>query len=164
MATWRAEVFVNSSVGRISTEVEAATFYGAKEQIYAKHGDVQQIVNLREVRSSSSSSSGGSSGDGSGALALIGLIAAGWLFMSFTPWVLMGLGGTFGTWIGQMVAGQTIEEYNEREDGLGNKRAAFVLALALLLGGFGFVKGDEIKKDFDTQSTPTQVQQTNKVN
>lgn len=164
MATWRAEVFVNSSVGRINTEVEAATFYGAKEQIYAKHGDVQQIVNLRQVRSSSSSSSGGSSGDGSGALALIGLIAAGWLFMSFTPWVLMGLGGAFGTWIGQMVTGQTIEEYNEREDGSGNKRSAFVLALALLLGGFGFIKGDEIKKDFDTQSTPTQIQQTNKAN
>jgi len=51
MATWRAEVFVNSQVGRITTEVEAATFSGAKQQIYAKHGDVQQITNLREVRS-----------------------------------------------------------------------------------------------------------------
>jgi hypothetical protein len=30
MATWRAEVFVNSQVGRITTEVEAATFSGAK--------------------------------------------------------------------------------------------------------------------------------------
>ena len=58
MATWRAEVFVNSRVGRISTEVEAATFSGAKEQIYAKHGDVQQIVNLRQVSSGGSSSSG----------------------------------------------------------------------------------------------------------
>jgi hypothetical protein len=45
MATWKADVFVNSQVGRITTEVEAATFSGAKEQIYAKHGDVQQITN-----------------------------------------------------------------------------------------------------------------------
>jgi hypothetical protein len=56
MATWKAEVFVNSRVGRINTEVEAATFQGAKEQIYAKHGDVQQIVNLRQVSSGGSSS------------------------------------------------------------------------------------------------------------
>jgi hypothetical protein len=158
MATWRAEVFVNSRVGRINTEVEAATFSGAKEQIYAKHGDVQQIVNLREVRSSSSSS-GGSSGDGSGALALVGLVAAAWAFMSFTPWILMGLGGTFGTWIGQKVTGQSLEDYNEREDGLGNKRAAFVVALALILGGIGFVKGDEIKKGFDAPDAPAQVEQ-----
>ena len=158
MATWRAEVFVNSRVGRINTEVEAATFSGAKEQIYAKHGDVQQIVNLREVRSSSSSS-GGSSGDGSGALALVGLVASAWAFMSFTPWILMGLGGTFGTWIGQKVTGQSLEDYNEREDGLGNKRAAFVVALALILGGIGFVKGDEIKKGFDAPDAPAQVEQ-----
>ena len=53
MATWRAEVFVNSQVGRITTEVEAATASGAQQQIYAKHGNVQQIVNLRQVSSGS---------------------------------------------------------------------------------------------------------------
>ncbi len=35
MATWRAEVFINSTVCKITTEVEAATITGAKEQIYA---------------------------------------------------------------------------------------------------------------------------------
>jgi hypothetical protein len=72
MATWRAEVFVNSQVGRITTEVEAATFSGAKQQIYAKHGDVQQITNLRQV----SSSGGGSSfnsGDSEGLVWLLGI-------------------------------------------------------------------------------------------
>ena len=43
MATWKADVFVNSRVGQITTTVEAATFSGAEEQIYAKHGDVQSI-------------------------------------------------------------------------------------------------------------------------
>ena len=57
MATWRAELFVNSSVGKITTEVEAATFSGAKEQIYAKHGQVQSITNLRQVSQAGSSSS-----------------------------------------------------------------------------------------------------------
>ena len=71
MATWRAEVFVISQVGRITTEVEAATFSGAKQQIYAKHGDVQQITNLREVRSGGGSSF--SSGDCEGLVWLFGI-------------------------------------------------------------------------------------------
>lgn len=72
MATWRAEVFVNSQVGRITTEVEAATFSGAKQQIYAKHGDVQQIVNLREVHSGGGGSTA-SSGDVGGLVLLLGI-------------------------------------------------------------------------------------------
>jgi len=159
MATWRAEVFVNSRVGKINTEVEAATFSGAKEQIYAKHGDVQQIVNLRQVSSGGSSFSGGSSVDGGGAIALIGLVAAGWAFVSFTPWILMGLGGALGTWIGEKVTGQSVEDYTNRDDDSGHSQAAIVLALALILGGVGFVKGNEIKKGFDAPDSPAQVQQ-----
>ena len=160
MATWRANVFVNSSVGSITTEVEAATFYGAKEQIYAKHGKVQQITNLHQVSRNSSSSSGSDSGSIGGMVGLIGLIAAGWAFMSFTPWILMGLGGAFGTWVGEKVTGQRLEEYGERNDGLGNKRAVFVVALALILGGIGFVKGDQIKKGFDAPDAPAEVKST----
>jgi len=159
MATWKADVFVNSRVGRITTEVQASTFQGAKEQIYAKHGDVQQIVNLREVRSRDSSSSGsGVDFSGAGGIGLIGLLIVGWAFVSFTPWILMGLGGAAGAWIGEKITGQSIEEYNEREDDLGHSKAAIVLALSLLLGGIGFVKGDEIKKGFDAPDAPAQVQ------
>lgn len=154
MATWRADVFVNSRVGRIKTEVEAATFSGAKEQIYAKHGEVQQIANLYEVRSGKSSSSSDTSVGGTAAL--IGLIAAGWLFFTFTPWILMGLGGAVGTWIGEKVTGQSVEDYNQGDGD--HKKAAILLVLALILGGIGFVKGNEIKKGFDSPSTPTQVQ------
>lgn len=161
MATWKADVFVNSRVGRIATEVEAATFSGAKEQIYAKHGDVQQITNLRQVNNSSGSSS--SSFDGGGTVALLGLIAAGWAFMSFTPWILMVVGGAAGTWIGEKLTGQSVEEYSESNSDTGHTKAAIVLALALILGGVGFVKGDEIKKGFDSPSdTPAQVQSTSK--
>jgi hypothetical protein len=156
MATWKADVFVNSQVGRISTEVEASTFSGAKQQIYAKHGDVQQIANLRQVTSSSGSSGGSDIG---GSIALIGLVAVGWAFFSFTPWILMGIGGAFGTWIGQLATGQTIEEYSDRDDDSGHTKAAITLALALILGGVGFVQGDSIKKGFDAPSTPSQVEQ-----
>ena len=116
MATWKADVFVNSQVGRINTEVEAATFQGAKEQIYAKHGNVQQIVNLRQVSNRSSGSSGVDLGDSGGAIGLIGLVAVGWAFMSFTPWILMGLGGAAGAWVGEKITGQSIYDYNRRDD------------------------------------------------
>lgn len=157
MATWKADVFVNSQVGRITTEVEASTFSGAKQQIYAKHGNVQQIVNLRQVSNSNSSASSGSF-DGGGTVALIGLIAAGWAFMSFTPWILMGLGGALGTWIGQLATGQTVEEYADNDSDTGHTKAAITLALALILGGVGFVKGVDIKKGFDNPNVPTQTQ------
>jgi hypothetical protein len=82
MATWKAEVFVNSRVGRINTEVEAASFSGAKEQIYAKHGDVQQIANLRQVNSFSSSDGQNSSGGAIlvGAVLLLGVIVTYWYY------------------------------------------------------------------------------------
>jgi hypothetical protein len=82
MATWKADVFVNSQVGRITTEVEAATFSGAKEQIYAKHGDVQQITNLRQVNSNSGGSSF-SSGDSGGLLLLAGIGVILYLLVSY---------------------------------------------------------------------------------
>jgi hypothetical protein len=160
MATWKADVFVNSQVGRISTQVEAATFSGAKQQIYAKHGDVQQITNLRQVSnrsSDSSDSSGVDLGDSAGAVGLIGLVAIGWAFMSFTPWILMGLGGAAGAWIGEKITGQSVDDYTNRDDDSGHGKAAIVLALAILAGGIGFVKGDEIKKGFDAPATPEQV-------
>jgi hypothetical protein len=83
MATWRAEVFVNSQVGRITTEVEAATFSGAQQQIYAKHGNVQQITNLRQVNSGGSSFS---SGDTEGFIWLGGIAFI--LYLIVTYWYI----------------------------------------------------------------------------
>ena len=158
MATYRAKCWLGSSSGYQELEVQSSTLYGAKEQFERIYG-AEQIINLREVRGESTSGSG--VGDIGGTVGLIGLVALGWAFVSFTPWILMGLGGAAGTWIGQKVTGQSIEEYNERDDGLGNKRAAAVVALALILGGIGFVKGDEIKKGFDADSVPAEVKKSN---
>jgi hypothetical protein len=160
MATWKADVFVNSQVGRITTEVQASTFGGAQQQIYAKHGDVQQITNLRQVSNNSSSDSSGGS-DAGVTVALIGLVAVGWAFLSFTPWIMMGLGGAAGTWIGQLATGQTVEEYADSDSDTGHAKAAITLALALILGGVGFVKGIDIKKGFDAPDTPSQIKKAN---
>ena len=98
MATWKANVFVNSRVGQITTTVEAATFSGAEEQIYAKHGDVQQICNLREV-----SSGGGSllsdAGDMGGWFILGCIVFATWLIMEFW-WIIVPIAAICGLgWI-----------------------------------------------------------------
>lgn len=152
MTTWKADVFVNSQVGKISTEVEAATFSGAKEQIYAKHGDVQQIYNLRQVSSESSGFSS-SSGSGTGSIALVGLVAAGWAFITFTPWILMFGGGITSTWIIQKLLRTDLESASDSGN---NGAVALILGTAILFGGVGFVQGESIRKSFETpQEVPT---------
>ena len=99
MATWKAEVFVNSRVGRINTEVEASTFQGAKEQIYARHGEVQQIVNLRQVSSGGSSFT--SDGDVGGYLILGAILFGIWLLVEYW-WIVVPVAVIIGllAWYG----------------------------------------------------------------
>jgi len=153
MPTYRAEVFVNSNVGTITTEVESATSYGAKEQIYAKHGNVQSITNLRQVSKNSNFSSDDSiSIESIGTLIGIGFVI--WIFISFTPIILMSIGGAAGAWISEKITGQSISEYAERTDDSGHWKFLTVLAITLIFGGYGFVKGVELKKGFDSPSSP----------
>ena len=91
---WTAKVFVNSNVGEIPVEVYASTFRGAEQQIYAKHGNVQQIKNLRENSGGGGSftangifSSGGSS-DTSGYIALGVFVLCLWLIVEFW-WIVI---------------------------------------------------------------------------
>ena len=84
MATWRADVFPDSSVGEISVEVKASTFHGAERQIRTIYGDVQYIHNLREVGMFSGGSS--SSGIGWGTIAVLFGI---FLFFAYWPWFLL---------------------------------------------------------------------------
>lgn len=159
MATWRAKCWLGSSTGYQELEVQANTLGGAKQQFQRIYG-AEQIINLHEVRNNSTSSG---APDVEGTVWLIGLIGLAWAFFTFTPWILMGLGGAAGTWIGEKVTGQSIEEYNESsDDDSTHTKAAIVFVLALLLGGIGFVKGDQIKKSFDAPNTPTQTQQVKK--
>jgi hypothetical protein len=162
MATYKAEIKTVPTGSSYTVTVESGSISTAKQEIEHLYKPIY-IRNLRQVSNSNSSSSSGV-GDIGGTVGLIGLVAAGWAFVSFTPWILMGLGGALGTWIGEKVTGQSVEEYTQLDDDSGHSKAAIVLALALLLGGVGFVKGDEIKKSFDTPDAPAQVKQTSKGN
>jgi len=159
MATYKAEIKTVPTGTAYTVTVESGSMSTAKQEIEHLYDPIY-IRNLREVRGESNSSGSGV-GDIGGTAALIGLVAAGWAFVSFTPWILMGLGGAAGAWIGEKVTGQSVQEYNERDDDLGHSKAAIVLALALVLGGIGFVKGDQIKKGFDAPSVPEQVKSAN---
>ena len=104
MATSKADLFVNSKVGRITTEVEAATFSGAKEQIYAKHGNVQQITNLRQVNSNSGGSSFNSD-DVDGKMWLVGIGIV--LYLLVTYWYIA---------VPLIIIGGVLYYYGSRED------------------------------------------------
>jgi hypothetical protein len=150
MEICKAYIKTTPTGSQYTVTVEAGAGYVARQEIEKRYAPIY-IYNLRQVRESSSSSSSSSSSIG-GTVVLVGLIAAAWAFVSFTPWILMGLGGIAGTWVGEKVTGQSIEDYNDREDDRGHKRVAIVIALALFLGGLGFVKGSALKKDFDSDS------------
>lgn len=158
MATWKAEIKVTNTGSYFPVTVEAGASYVAKETIQHIYNPIT-IRNLHQVSKGSSGASEDADSSIEGTVALIGLIATAWAFFTFTPWILMGLGGTVGTWIGQIVTGQTIEEYNERDDDFSHGKALFTVALSLILGGVGFVKGAEIKAGFDNPNitTPAQV-------
>jgi len=161
MATWRAEIKVTNTGSYFPVTVEAGASYVAKETIQHIYSPIS-IRNLHQVSNRSSSNPAASEASMNATVALIGIIAVAWVFMSFTPWILMGLGGAAGAWIGGKVTGQTIEDYNDRDDDSGHGKAVILLALSLILGGVGFVQGDALKKGFDAPSdTPTQVRQKN---
>lgn len=169
MARFEAQVWV-SGEHPYQTEINAANVFQARKNIARREGVEEKCVNRvfevkEETSSSSSSSSSSGSGielDNAGAVGLVGLAVGAFVFFTFTPWILMLIGGAGGAFIAEKVTGQSIEEYNENEEGGSNTKAAIVLVLSLILGGVGFVKGTEIKKGFDAPSdTPSQVQKAN---
>lgn len=151
MATYQAEILLKNPGNYFTVTVDAGAVYEARQNIQHIYNPVS-IRNLHEVRKGSTSSSDGEGSDGT--VAFVFLCLGIWAFISFTPIILMGVSGALGTWIGEKVSRQSISEYNEREDDAGHGKAAFVFVLALIMGGFGFVKGVEIKNYFDAPTTP----------
>ena len=142
-------------------EINAANVFQARRNIARREGvsenDVQRVFLVTDDDHSSNHSSGGNIDIG-GVGAIAGLAVATWLLIEFTPWVLMFGFGAVGTWIGEKITGQSIEEYAESDDDKGHSAIAVVLAMSLILGGFGFVKGEEFKQ-FLNSDTTTEVQQ-----
>ena len=73
--------------------------------------------------SSSSSSDGGNIEGFFGLALLVGMV---WAAFTFLPWLVMGLGGMIGAWIGKQTG-----------------RTSLVILLALLAGGAGYYQGDK---------------------
>jgi len=84
---WTAKCWMGSSSGYVDIEVNASSINGAKEQLERVYG-AEQIVNLREIRSSGSGFGSGMDMDGTVAflLVVVGLI----ILVSFWPFILGG--------------------------------------------------------------------------
>lgn len=166
---WVSKCWMGSKSGYVDIEVSANTSNGAREQLQNIYG-AQQIINLREVRSSSSSGSG--SGDGTGSMLLVGLLGAGALFLYFTPWVLMTVYGAGAAWVSEKITGQSIEEYadtNDEETSDGqHTKALITLGAALLFGGLGFIQGTswnkELNKEYNLDGNQTKVEEVRQKN
>lgn len=151
MATFQADIKTTSDGSYYTVTVEAGASYVAKQEIERLYRPIF-IQNLRQVSSSNSPSySPEASWIG------IGLIGFFLLFAMFTPWILMAIGGAIGTKFGEIATGQSLEEYTERNDDHGHKRAALVVALALLCGGIGFTQGHKLHQEFNQESEIQQV-------
>jgi hypothetical protein len=148
---WTAKCWMGSKSGYVDIEVNASTSGGAKEQLQNVYG-AQQIINLREVSSSSLGSSGISS---SGSVWLIGLLGVGGLFLYFTPWILMVLYGAGATWISEKFTGMSMEEYADTDDeetaDSDHMKALATVGAAILFGGIGFIHGTSLNNDFNRQ-------------
>lgn len=96
------------------------------------------------------------SGDFSGTGSLIALMALLWATFTFLPWVLMIAGGVAGAWIGQLVTGQSVDDYNSNDDPTDGEhiRALILFILALSLGGLGFIQGTLWQRESQTDTTP----------
>lgn len=151
MATFQAEIKTTPTGSYHVVTVEAGASYVAKQEIEHLYRPIT-IKNLRQVSSSNQPSySPEASWIG------IGLIGSLFLFAMFTPWVLMTIGGAIGTFFGEIVTQQSLQDYTEREDDFGHKRAAFVIALALICGGIGFTQGNKLHQEFNSEAEIQQV-------
>jgi|TARA_B100000900_G_scaffold360407_1_gene332482 hypothetical protein len=160
MPRFTAQVWVSGD-HPYDAEINAQNVFQARKNIARREGvdenDVQRVFLIQEDDDHSNSSSGGGIDIGSwGGIAVAAVVL--FLLIEFTPWILMfGMGAT-GAWFGEKITGQSIEEYAESDDDKGHGAISVVLILSLILGGIGFVKGNEIKQSINNDTT-TEVQE-----
>ena len=156
MATYRAKCWLGSNSGYQELEVQANTITGANEQFKRIYG-AEQIINCHEVRGDSSSSSSGLDLDSTTGLVILGGGLLG--FFMFAPWVLMGLGGAIGTWIGEKTTNYSVEEFIDTDKPSDNeiKKSMIIFLLSIILGGVGFVYGDNLKKGWDSETKTSSI-------
>ena len=112
MPRWKASCWLGSKSGFVDLEVTANTSNGAIEQMRNIYG-AQLIRNIHQVRSRDGNTSSSESSSSGGSLLLLGMIAAGMLFLYFTPWVLMIAYGAATIWVAEKLVGQSLREYGK---------------------------------------------------
>ena len=63
-----------------------------------------------------------------------------WIFITFMPWIFMGLGGTLGAWIGKKTG-----------------KVSLAIVLSILAGGYGFYQGNQWQQEWNESGTIEEV-------
>ena len=139
--------------------VEANTHSDAVARVERRNpGCICRCTNSYNApRKSGGGSDGGlDAGSTTGAIILGGGLLG---FLMFTPWVMMGVGGAAGTWIAQKVTGYSVEEFTEDKNPSegDQKKAVAIFCTAVLLGGMGFVWGDNFKKGIEAEMNTSSI-------
>jgi len=153
MALWKAECIMDSSIGVQTVEVNANTIYGAKQLIQQIYNP-KQISNLRRASSEScSGTESDSSVEGFGVICLLAILI--WVFVTFTPIIMMMTLGVVGTKLTELVTGNSLEQ---SLDSNRSKITSAILIVAFFSGGFGLYFGEKIKRDYFTENAkPSQI-------
>ena len=137
MAIWTAKCWLGSENGYQDLEVRSNTVTGAKKQFESIYG-AEQVINIREVRSGGT---GGVSSTDTGTIISIASFAVlVWIFITFMPWIFMGLGGTLGAWIGKKTG-----------------KVSLAIVLSILAGGYGFYQGNQWQQEWNESGTIEEV-------
>lgn len=137
MAAWTAKCWLGSENGYQDLEVRSNTVTGAKKQFESIYG-AEQVINIREVRSGGT---GGASSTDTGTIISIASFAVlVWIFITFMPWIFMGLGGTLGAWIGKKTG-----------------KVSLAIVLSILAGGYGFYQGNQWQQEWNESGTIEEV-------
>lgn len=133
-------------------EEERERFRAQEERLRNNGKSVYIPEQPEKINYSSSNDDTDFSGTG-GLIILLGLL---WAAFTFLPWVLMFAGGTAAVWIGQLLTGQTVDEYTSIDDPTNNETIRFliVLILSITVGGWGFVQGTLWQREVQMDSTP----------
>lgn len=137
MATWTAKCWLGSENGYQDLEVRSNTVTGAKKQFESIYG-AEQVINIREVRSGGTG--GGSSTDTGTIISIASFAVLVWVFITFMPWIFMGLGGTLGAWIGKKTG-----------------KVSLAIVLSILAGGYGFYQGNQWQQEWNESGTIEEV-------
>lgn len=156
MPRYTAQVWVPGDYP-YDAEINAVNSIQARKTIARREGVDENYVNrVFEVNTTTQQHSSSSSLNIGGAGSAISLILLLWIFIEFTPWILMIILGGLGLWLGEKITGLSVSDYTDHHDNQNHKHAAIILALTLIAGGFGFIQGNQIQHYLNTDTQKEQ--------